>query len=327
MPNHCANHITFRGTEQDIALVRSLVLNPATSEDIEEAERGKPFVDFGVLLPMPPELNVSKRSSAFSDIQRAFALLDLHDTSLLPGGDGSNLTTLPLQVETDDARRLIAKAVAMGVWPKLYDALKQDAARLLGYDWMPERLQDKGRTVSLSGLIDYALADDGDGLSDQKTYLTNRAKFGHDDWYSWSCAVWGTKWNAYDGRIEERREGDIVTLICRFDTAWSPPQPWFETLLERLDGNLSEDFTVSGAAHDEGHGFYAEYSRDGIEEGECDGSLAHKAAYRLCYGRDLGEDDEEDEEEEGDASSSPSAMFVACLPDSGEPSKTITVPM
>ena len=43
------------------------------------------------------------------------------------------------------------------------------------------------------------------------------AKYGHGDWYSWSCENWGTKWNAYD----VSRTGDAV----EFDTAWACPLP------------------------------------------------------------------------------------------------------
>lgn len=40
-------------------------------------------------------------------------------------------------------------------------------------------------------------------------------KYGHTNWYDWSCDIWGTKWGAYDPYIDE--EGDEYS----FSTAWS----------------------------------------------------------------------------------------------------------
>ena len=44
---------------------------------------------------------------------------------------------------------------------------------------------------------------------------------GHRDWYSWSVANWGTKWNASHVQVDE---GPGYVEIA-FDTAWSPPLP------------------------------------------------------------------------------------------------------
>jgi len=39
-------------------------------------------------------------------------------------------------------------------------------------------------------------------------------KYGYDNWYNWSNANWGTKWNAYD--VEHISDTEV-----QFDTAWS----------------------------------------------------------------------------------------------------------
>jgi Ferredoxin-like domain in Api92-like protein len=49
-----------------------------------------------------------------------------------------------------------------------------------------------------------------------------KAKYGHDEWYTWSIANWGTKWNAYD----QSRNDNVIT----FSTAWSHPLRIIETL-------------------------------------------------------------------------------------------------
>lgn len=59
---------------------------------------------------------------------------------------------------------------------------------------------------------------------DKKKQAENVINYGN--WYDWSVANWGTKWNAYDINVE----GDCIT----FDTAWSTPAPIFAELSRRL---------------------------------------------------------------------------------------------
>jgi hypothetical protein len=53
-----------------------------------------------------------------------------------------------------------------------------------------------------------------------------RNKFGYDNWYDWSKANWGTKWNACDPSIIGTSEepGGIVTFMFTFQTAWTMPE-------------------------------------------------------------------------------------------------------
>lgn len=54
------------------------------------------------------------------------------------------------------------------------------------------------------------------------------AQTGHDNWYNWQVANWGTKWDPevmdcdYDGE----------TLTVSFDSAWAPPIKFYEWLVE-----------------------------------------------------------------------------------------------
>jgi len=47
-----------------------------------------------------------------------------------------------------------------------------------------------------------------------------KSKFGFDNWYDWSVANWGTKWNAYDD--SEWKNNSIW-----YNTAWSPATNFF----------------------------------------------------------------------------------------------------
>ncbi len=56
--------------------------------------------------------------------------------------------------------------------------------------------------------------------------IDNIDKYGHQDWYGWSCENWATKWNS--GSTSYNNE------VLEFETAWSTPMP---VMLK-----LSEDF-------------------------------------------------------------------------------------
>lgn len=51
---------------------------------------------------------------------------------------------------------------------------------------------------------------------------TRPADIGHENWYDWSVANWGTKRNAVRAAIEEL-PGDDGAHEIRFDAAWSAP--------------------------------------------------------------------------------------------------------
>lgn len=59
--------------------------------------------------------------------------------------------------------------------------------------------------------------------------LRERKLYGKNNWYDWSVANWGTKWNAYGfyPNINYSKEKEI-----RFLTAWSAPHPVIEKLAE-----------------------------------------------------------------------------------------------
>ena len=58
-----------------------------------------------------------------------------------------------------------------------------------------------------------------------------REQYGSDNWYDWSIANWGTKWNSYGYHDCTEKDFDGATLT--FDTAWSNPQPVIAALAEK----------------------------------------------------------------------------------------------
>lgn len=66
-----------------------------------------------------------------------------------------------------------------------------------------------------------------------------------NNWYDWSIANWGTKWNAYGQSIEQGFDGEA---ILTFDTAWSPPIPVIEALRKKYP-----KAAIYGSWLEEGH--------------------------------------------------------------------------
>jgi len=55
-----------------------------------------------------------------------------------------------------------------------------------------------------------------------------KKKFGASNWYDWSLANWGTKWNAYDiSPVPDSLKGK---QLPSFLTAWAPPEAFYLAL-------------------------------------------------------------------------------------------------
>ena len=61
-----------------------------------------------------------------------------------------------------------------------------------------------------------------------KKYINIRL-YGYDNWYNWSIANWGTKWDACESNI---CHNDIYYFAVSFDTAWSPPIAWIDNIMQ-----------------------------------------------------------------------------------------------
>jgi len=70
-----------------------------------------------------------------------------------------------------------------------------------------------------------------------------------DGWYTWRLQNWGTKWDVYESHCTRF---DANTLQLTFYTAWSPPIPVFDKLVDM-------GFEVTARYLDEGWGYIGEY--------------------------------------------------------------------
>ena len=61
-----------------------------------------------------------------------------------------------------------------------------------------------------------------------KKYINIRL-YGYDNWYNWSIANWGTKWDACESNI---CHNDIDYFAVSFESAWSPPIAWIDNIMK-----------------------------------------------------------------------------------------------
>lgn len=83
-----------------------------------------------------------------------------------------------------------------------------------------------------------------------------RELYGVNNWYDWSIANWGTKWDAYSSYHDRNRN----TIF--FDTAWSSPKPVFDALA-KFCYKYGVWFTGCWADEDRGYNI-------GIFESDCE---------------------------------------------------------
>jgi hypothetical protein len=95
-------------------------------------------------------------------------------------------------------------------------------------------------------------------LRQARLVLAAREKYGFDDWYDWSVANWGSKWNAcesdvLDTTVEEALADNKETASAelRFDTAWSWPEPILRKVV-----SMFPELVFEMAADEEGGWFY-----------------------------------------------------------------------
>ena len=108
---------------------------------------------------------------------------------------------------------------------------------VLAYPWVKAE-----NITNAEQLANYLVEEGRADLAQGKQALENLDKHGFKDWYSWSIANWGTKWNAYS--ISEADD------CIMFDTAWSTPLPVIEELSSMFP---NVEITLEFADEDFGH--------------------------------------------------------------------------
>jgi hypothetical protein len=78
---------------------------------------------------------------------------------------------------------------------------------------------------------------------------------GFTNWYDWSVANWGTKWDIEDEGLEFTDNGDGTSSISgHFESAWAPPIEAYNKFLDDMDG-----CSIEATYHEPGMDFLGEY--------------------------------------------------------------------
>lgn len=134
----------------------------------------------------------------------------------------------------------------------------------------------------------------GLGITQEK-YDELLAKYGFTNWYDWSIANWGTKWNCYDvgeWSVNEGGNGAGGATIY-YETAWSPATVlWIKVSMQYPTLEFFHEFA------DEGGGFLGDETIVNgavIDENEYDWNSDDGIALREGLGRYYPEDEEDTE--------------------------------
>jgi hypothetical protein len=117
-------------------------------------------------------------------------------------------------------------------------------------------------------------------------------KYGHNNWYDWNIANWGTKWDV-DADVQQN-DGEIGLM---FDSAWSHPQRAIALLAEKFD-----DLSFHHAYLEEGMGFvgYDDYE-GGLMVDEFYSDDSESSEWKEVAADEFGWEPMEDDEDEVEA--------------------------
>jgi hypothetical protein len=107
-----------------------------------------------------------------------------------------------------------------------------DALMVLGRDdlvWIPRSLEERMRYWKVFDIESLKQKIGPEAFEKASLSIKAFEQTGAPNWYIWSNRNWGTKWNASDFKLITEERGRYE---CRFETAWSPPEPVYLKLAE-----------------------------------------------------------------------------------------------
>jgi hypothetical protein len=168
-------------------------------------------------------------------------------------------------------------------------SLVDEALLVLGRDdlaWMPLSLEERMKRRNVPDVESLREKIGLETLGKARQSIEAFEQTGAPNWYVWANVNWGTKCNPWDFKVIREEPG---VYECRFETAWSPPEPVYVKLAEMFpalcfemsggDDQLNFDFEAT--ARD--GAFNIQYG-DPTKEGFCwstdsDFLLDHAKAY------------------------------------------------
>lgn len=189
MPNWVANKIEFSGKQEDI----NKVLDIIKGDD--------KLFDFEKLIPMPKSLQLPSGSMQDNAIMYALSKKNPREKTAIISFFMAKPAFLYGSYYDKISKYVTDERIERAL--EMFDAERDTLANKAIYAELGiETFEDLGNA-----------------------YIDNVLNYGYDTWYDWSCAKWGTKWNACDTYME-------TECTLGFNTAWSCPLPVLDKLAE-----------------------------------------------------------------------------------------------
>lgn len=230
MPNWVTTSIDFVGSKSEIAkIVEHAKLN---SEFFGERTEEQTF-DFNGFIPRPKKLDGTR--SPVNEMLLSLMLAE--ETPSLADDD------LPLSDNIVQIWHNTPTGKARGLYDFQIQSIEQKVK-----NWFPTHTKLSAVLAELANHEEYQAEKAKD---ENRLNFECLKEFGFADWYEWSVAHWGTKWNCRDvfADVTSHDNNDNLTLV--FDTAWDLPKP----ILEHICENYNVE--IFGASIDECGNFAA----------------------------------------------------------------------
>jgi hypothetical protein len=131
-----------------------------------------------------------------------------------------------------------------------------DALLVLARDdlaWIPGPLEERMKYWKVTNIEALKEKVGPEAFENARQSIEAFEQTGAPNWYVWANINWGTKWNACYFEVIAEEPGRYE---CRFETAWSPPEPVYVKLAEMFphlcfeisggDDQLNFDFQATG---------------------------------------------------------------------------------
>lgn len=229
MPNNITNKIEFHGDQDNINQILKLI-------------RGaRDCIDFNKIIPMPESLMLPSGGDQDAAIQYALSKMS----------HSEHIRIKDVFVKTPSSFYGNYYNKIFACHPFGVPEAKVKEMMSLFEQKLKDRVKDVFDSTDYEGLGIKNFEDLGNA------YINNIINYGHVDWYDWSIANWGSKWNAYSSYLDEENNA------IEFDTAWGCPFPVLDKLA-KLCYEHNVWFTGKWADEDIGHNV-------GVFESSCDG--------------------------------------------------------
>lgn len=240
MPNWVKNRLTIEGENSEAVLNELITVN----------EDGERTFDFNKIIPMPESLQII--SGTVTDKCVALYLTAANPNAEYYGSASDKLT--------------------YAEYGSVLEKLKASGRRLNGLEIMlPVETIAEYEKVAIGDSPDFDAGQTREeAIAYGKRAVDNVLQHGYMNWYDWSVANWGTKWNAcdcwFDGSTIEfdTAWSDVSDLMCKLSEKY-PNNYFYYDFAEEQAGLYAGSYTFEDGG-EIGGGQFDEYSKEAYEK-------------------------------------------------------------